>query len=584
MLGCRGSHNLSRMVSSCRRTCQLLEVAWGLAMVALPGRSSVLQTDVDGCLVAPSMDDTRAFELAPAPTHDALAAQVPGTARIGAIRYRRFTVFNADDPRDDNALFRLANRIHVVTRPGVVAQQILVREGDPWSLSRLQESERILRRREFIFDAALRPVRLCGDIVDIEVVTRDTWTLSASARFRRAGGNNRFEFGIEEENLLGTGKGIAFNRFSDGDRTGTGFFYTDPAILGSRWEMFALLSDNSDGYRHDLRVERPFYAVHTPWSATAEVLLLDQEDRNWFRGSETEEFQRRRDRIVLRTGIGTALGGQRVRRWLLGAVFDDSRFDFSDSLLRPEVLPDDRRYTYAFAGMESTEDRFVETTNLNFIARPEDVFVGAAWRASLGWSAAAFGADRNHLVVDADYGTTLWYDPRRLWQVGARAEGFVTTGGRAENLRWQLETRYFQRQTERTATAMQVRGTWVAGQTRDQQLLLGGETGLRGYERNFQVGDRSVLLNMEQRYYARWHPLRLARVAYVAFADVGRAWYGNRPDGRGGGVLGNVGVGLRTMSSRTDGRAVFHLDFAVPLVRGEAIDKYQVLVTVRQSL
>jgi len=575
---------LLRVISPCRRALDLLAVLWGVSAMALPIQADVLYTDVAGCLVAPPQDDTQAFEFAPAPAHEALADKVPAGARIGEISYRRFTVFNTDDPADDNWLFRLGNRIHLLTRPGVIGQQILVREGDPWSRSRLQESERILRRREFIFDAALRPVRLCGNVVDIEVVTRDTWTLSASVRFRRAGGNNRFEFSLEEENLLGTGKGVAFNRFSDGDRTGTGLLYTDPAILGSRWEMFALLSDNSDGYRHDLRVERPFYAVHTPWSASAELLLLDQEDRNWFRGDEIEEFQRRRDRMALRAGIGTAMGGQRVRRWLLGAVIDDSRFAFSDSLLRPEALADDRRYTYVFAGMESTEDRFVETTNLNFIARPEDVFVGEAWRASLGWSAAVFGADRNHLVLDADYGTTLWYDPRRLWQAGARVEGFLTPGGSAENLRWQIDTRFFQRQGARTATAVQLQGTWVAGQTRDQQLLLGGETGLRGYERNFQVGDRSVLFNIEQRYYARWHPLRLARVAYVAFADVGRAWYADRPNGPDSGVIGNVGVGLRTMSSRTDGRSVFHLDFAVPLVRGDAIDGFQVLVTVRQSL
>jgi hypothetical protein len=239
--------------------------------------------------------------------------------------------------------------------------------------------------------------------------------------------------------------------------------------------MFALFNDTSDGYLHDVRVARPFYAVHTPWSVTTALFLQDQEDRNWFRGNEIEEFQRRRDRFAVDAAIGTSVGGARVRRWRAGAVFDDSRFDFSESLLRPQALADDRRYTYLFVGMESTEDRFVETTNLNFIARPEDVFVGEAWRASLGWSAAAFGADRDHLVLDADYGRTLWYDPGRLWQAGARVGGFLTPGGRAENLRWQVDTRYFHRQTERTATAMRLEGTWVAGQTRDQQLLLGGK-------------------------------------------------------------------------------------------------------------
>ena len=64
---------------------------------------------------------------------------------------------------------------------------------------------------------------------------------------------------------------------------------------------------------------------------------------------------------------------------------------------------------------------------------------------------------------------------------------------------------------------------YIDGLTGENQLTLGGQNGLRGYDNHYQVRDRSFLLNIEQRYYSDWHPLRLIRLGFAAFVDVGRA-------------------------------------------------------------
>ena len=52
-------------------------------------------------------------------------------------------------------------------------------------------------------------------VVDVEVVTQDTWTLKPEVSFGRQGGQNRSSFGIEERNLFGTGAQLGLGYRSD---------------------------------------------------------------------------------------------------------------------------------------------------------------------------------------------------------------------------------------------------------------------------------------------------------------------------------------------------------------------------------
>ena len=54
-------------------------------------------------------------------------------ALIGDIVYDRQNVFDLDNPKENNALYRLANRWHIVTRESVIRNQLLFGTGDPFS-------------------------------------------------------------------------------------------------------------------------------------------------------------------------------------------------------------------------------------------------------------------------------------------------------------------------------------------------------------------------------------------------------------------------------------------------------------------
>ncbi len=114
----------------------------------------------------------------------------------------------------------------------------------------------------------------------------------------------------------------------------------------------------------------------------------------------------------------------------------------------------------------------------------------------------------------------------------------------------------------------------------DQQILLGGDTGLRGYPLRYQEGDRRFLLNLEQRWYGEREFLKVVRFGAAAFVDVGKAWFAGRAAGPSDrGWLCDVGVGLRVAPSRTSHANVIRLDVAFPMQRDPGIDAVQYLVT-----
>jgi len=117
----------------------------------------------------------------------------------------------------------------------------------------------------------------------------------------------------------------------------------------------------------------------------------------------------------------------------------------------------------------------------------------------------------------------------------------------------------------------------------DHQLLIGGDTGLRGYPLRYQGGTGAVTATVEERFFTNWYPLRLARVGAAVFADTGRTFgkdvFGQTPTG----LLSDVGFGLRLGNSRSSLGNVLHLDVAFPLSNSNNASSPQFLIQTKTS-
>lgn len=503
-------------------------------------------------------------------------------AIVGTIRFDRTNVFDVSDPKENNALFRLANRLHVVTRESTIGKQLLLRSGDTVSKRLADESERILRRNNYLHDADIRVVRFEDGVADLEVKTRDLWSLAPDISFSRSGGENRSRLGLEESNFLGRGQFLSFVRDEDVDRASTSIGFAD-RHLGRSWVSTALrYSHNSDGDSRALSVVRPFFALDTRWSAGGYTHRDDREESLYALGMRAAEYRHKRAYDSLFGGWSRGLRNGRVRRWTAGFVYDDNRFSAVGTPQLPQAVPQDRKLVYPFVGLEYIEDNFKTSRNHDQIDKTEDFLMGNRFVASLGWADTSFGADRNALVYSASASRGLGELNEDALFLLASASGRIESGNTVNSL-FSLSARWYKTQSRKRLFYAAISGTAGHSLDLDNRVRLGGDTGLRGYPLRYQNGDSKLLLSVEQRYFTDWYLWRIARVGAAMFADAGRVWGSDPLIEPNQGWLMDVGFGLRFALTRSSSGKVIHADIAFPLNGDQSIDSVQFLLESRAS-
>ncbi|HSC06379.1 MAG TPA: hypothetical protein VLD59_06105, partial [Steroidobacteraceae bacterium] len=163
-------------------------------------------------------------------------------ATIGEVVIVPEDVFDTDDSNDDATLFRVVNHLHISTRPETIESQLLFTSGQAYSGHALAESERILRSSRYLYDASIRPVSYHDGVVDVEVRSRDVWTLTPGFSFGRSGGKNTASLELEELNLFGRGTQLSVGAVSGVDRDSKSIIYRDRQLFDSWWGLSMELS------------------------------------------------------------------------------------------------------------------------------------------------------------------------------------------------------------------------------------------------------------------------------------------------------------------------------------------------------
>lgn len=501
---------------------------------------------------------------------------------IGTIVLEKQDVFDLSNPKENNRLYRLANRFHIITRDSVIEQQLLFKPGDVYSKRLVEETARILRRNSYFYDVSITPKNKRDGTVDVHVNTRDVWTLKPGFSFSRSGGENRSAVKLEELNLFGRGQQVLVAWSTDVDRDATLFSFRD-RNLGNSWVSLKLdYADSSDGHLTDISVARPFYALDSRWASGARAYDQDLTGTLYDLGDKAAEFRHERRLVSAFGGWSPGLEGRWVRRYTAGAVYDDNTFSNAVDPELPPAIPADRKLVYPYLGFELLEDRFETTSNRDQIKRTEDFRTGTRFAASLGWSDESFGADRDAWVYTLSAGRSFGKLAESALLLDADASGRIESDDTVNAL-LSISARYYKQQSDKRTFFATALGTYGHDLDLDNPVELGGDTGLRGYPLRYQSGDSKVLLTLEQRYFWDWYPFRLFRVGGAIFADTGRTWGDNPLGGESLGWLSDVGVGLRFAPTRTGTRSIIHLDIAFPLDGDPTIDSVQILLESKKG-
>ena len=335
---------------------------------------------------------------APVPSFAELEA---AGAVIGEIRVVTEDIFDSSDPQEDYLLFGWANALHIQTRPNVIQRALLFKPGDVVSVRVIEETERILRSNNYLYDVKFRPIAYHDGVVDIEVMTRDTWSIDFGLRASRSGGANTGGFAITDRNLLGTGTTLSLGRSSTVDRSGNQFQFANDRAFGTLASVKYSHATNSDGRSDAAAVVRPFYALDARWAAGVSASKFDRIDSTYNAGNVINQYRHRQEMGEVFGGWSAGLVDGWVHRYSIGVSASDDAYVTEPGLVAPPQLPTDQRLVGPFVRYELVEDRFDKQLNRNLIGRPEFFALGLASTVQLGWASTGWGSSEDALLYKA---------------------------------------------------------------------------------------------------------------------------------------------------------------------------------------
>jgi hypothetical protein len=505
-------------------------------------------------------------------------------ASIGKIEVEVGDVFDLTKPDENTWIGRTANHLHVTSREVIFRRILLFAVGDPVRERRIYETERLLRAMPFVKTARIDP-RVDPDGTVVAVVrVRDAWTTQVNAGYSQVGGQKTMNLGVDEKNFLGTGKSVAFDLSKDPVRSTWGLTYGDPQLFGSRWTLQANTQYLTDGFVRSIQLQRPFFALDTPWSAGA--ALSETHNLLYFYDQGIAIFQAPFVQNTVSLTAAKLLHESENRVWRGGVLLQrqDTAYGAitqtapSGSLLAPTLT--NRRLRGPALTVATQEDAFSEFENLQGMDNPEDY--NLAWNAdmALGAYSRAWGSTMAapFFLIEATKGWSPSSDDLTLfttsWSGRKPATGL-------ENSLMSFSLVKYHKLTEDQILAGLMAVDLAHRPDPENLYYLGGDQGLRGFPNQLHPGNARWLTSLDYRYLTEQRWWGLVRLGYSAFMDLGSV---RRLDGEGWSrTYADVGFGLRLGNLKSSIGRVILLSVAVPLNREPYQNRWQFSVgnTVR---
>lgn len=494
-------------------------------------------------------------------------AMEAGHATIAEVVVHVQPVFDPGKPEEDTWFGRLANRIHVPTREGVVRRALLFKPGSRLLAREVYESERILRALPFIKDAHIQLERLPGNQARAQVWVRDSWTLQADASFKQVGGQGSTTFGIQDQNVLGTGKTLGFSIAKDHERTDSQVSYRDPQLFGSRWVLDADCSVLTDGYARRLSLRRPFYALQAPWAATLEgenrrstLAIYDQ-------GAMALQTPMWVDSLHLGCAWAVLRQEDRVLRAGLALAMDDARYGAWTGPAPPPFAPpplEGRRQRGPALTLEYQRDAYRSFRDIQGMDTSEDYNLAWGGTLELGNYSRRLGSNRPGPYWKLQVAKGWTPSPGNLTLFKGKLAG---RGRAAASETFQLDASaatYFQ-VSPRYELAGYLAVKMIDRPDPEHLFYVGAAEGLRGYRNFLHPGDRQAVASVEHRFFTEQRWWGIFRLGYMVFMDAGAV---RRIDGRGWTpAYPDLGLGLRLGDLKSSIAKVLTLTVSAPVRR-----------------
>ena len=443
---------------------------------------------------------------------------------IGNIHIFRNNVFDGEEKLRWPE--RVANATHVVTKEKPIRRDLLFEPGDTINSMLMMSNRRLIRSRNYIADVNILivPQEIDSTIVDVYVITRDKWSISADASF---GGDGKSFIELYDNNIFGWGNKLSITTSFDWkhrfDYGGNGFEYEIPNIAGSFFSGRLVARKHFDISEYGMEINKEFIR---PTDYAVGLSILRKRERIHMYAQDT---------TIKTTWQAVDFWGGRslyIPAWKSSLYFS-GRVSYLDYLERPPVSkylnPYFHNETLLLTEIGIYKERFRTTNRIYGYGINEYVAHGYKLGLNTGYSWGEFG-NRWYLGLNVAGGTFT-----RLGYFG----GSIGLGsylnhhdGKFYRSALVSEFRYFSNlQGERRYP---VRQFVTIGITRGWNRLEGYQEVI-GFTDDMQLralnrrvfGQNRLLMNTETVVFTPWHIYEF-RFALFGFLDMGLIGnYGN---------------------------------------------------------
>lgn len=478
---------------------------------------------------------------------------------IDSISIENNNIFDLDSAKYDFWLFHLANKLHIRTKKYVIARELLLDKGEPFSHRLAEESERNLRALPFLWNARLNLVQQPSGKNVLKVTTSDTWTLLGGLSINRSAGETVVHMRAEEQNLLGTGQYISLHHYvRDTLEDYSQFSYLERRLLNTRTFLQVFYDGNPEIGQTSLSLGRPFFSLDSKYSAQFDYINWDRRDDYYDGGYIIAQNKIRGNQLVLSGAYRTGSYYDKVQ-FSTQLVYGDISVSSKQYLVEGERVdfPKDSLFYAVIPSFSIKSYEYLKTTRIENFHRIEDVLFLTGAIMSYG----RYFDNHGDKIYDF---TAFEIDYSKHFKSNLL---FMSV----ERRYWFNGSRYFRKMTNFSIRYYNNGLLWLTPQVRlkfDEDfredgmasLYLGENNGVRGYRKNYSTGRKRLVGNIENRFFPGLEFLS-ADFGVVQFFDFGRSWWNDR-DLKFNDLLWSVGIGLRIGVEKVTSAKTMRFDLA----------------------
>lgn len=488
--------------------------------------------------------------------------------KIERITILRKNIFDSSIPQYKKFPYSWANRFHILTKEKVIRRELLFKAGDFYDPELLAESERNLRRYEFLGKVEIKAKENSKKNLEVTVETEDLWALSLAGAVSGAGDKYNYAVSLNDHNFLGWGQTVSIFYSQDHStffKEEYGLQFFDPRLFHSQHRVNVTVNKLSFGHWRVLDITRPFFALATKWSYGMSGEDLKDKLSFFQKGTEVlrNSYVHQKGEVFLARSFG------HVKRKELGLAYFYQRdkfrpLEFSSSLDTSNfsATTETEKIGRVNVSLGLGEVKYAQETRLDNFERIEDLQLGWFAKAGLGKSLEFLGSDREDWYFSTQFRWGWKISPNQylLFINQNEAYRYRQEFDRLKN-HWRVT--YFNKSLPSQTMALGLNLSSISRQVKYRQITLGGDLGLRGYQINEFSGKKQLLLNLEDRIFT---PVKILTVALgaVVFFDAGYLWekesHINLKD-----LRTDVGIGLRLGFTKALAGRVARLDLAKAL-------------------